>query len=123
MILGLCMERADWTERAQYMLASMVEPALRYGYSFGNWSLQVQRYAAGFKTVICTGTAAMDNRNELQKHFLPQCYTLSAHSTHMNIPVFEDKVFSEENLIFVCTQQECLYPAHDIEETLHLVSL
>lgn len=123
MLLGLCMDRPDWTERAQHMLAAMVEPALRYGYSFGNWGIQLQRSAIGIKTVISTGPGADDNRKKLQQQLLPQCYTLSTGEVDTDIPVFEDKVFSTESLIFVCTQQECLYPAHDIEETLRLISL
>ncbi|HXS37085.1 MAG TPA: thioredoxin domain-containing protein [Flavipsychrobacter sp.] len=122
LLLGQCMERSEWIERAAYMVQQMAANALRYTSSFGYWSLLLQRYAVGIKLVIAAGKAASDKSDLLKKHFIPQCFLLTSKKEISELPILEAKFFNNEILIFVCTQQACLKPVSNIDEALHLIN-
>jgi len=123
LLAGLCMERSDWMEHAVYMMQKMSDTAMRYAYSFGYWSLLLQRYAVNTKTVICAGNGANNAAMELKKNFLPHCFIITSEKEIFDIPIVRDKLLTDGLLIFVCTQQSCLAPVTNVAEALHLISL
>jgi uncharacterized protein len=120
-ICGTCLERSDWMERAWNILGDMSDLALRYSYSFGYWALQIQRHAAGLKTMICAGADAGDDLKQLQARYLPQVYTLTSKKEIFELPIMEKKFFPGKKLIFVCTGHACLPPVSSVQEALQLV--
>lgn len=122
MVLGMCMERPEWSERAFLMLQQMVDTVQRYTSSFGYWALLLQRYAVGIKTVISVGRDSLNTHQQLQELLLPQCYRLTPQKEISKLSILQEKEFLNDSLIFVCTPQECFAPVQSVEESLHLFS-
>jgi uncharacterized protein YyaL (SSP411 family) len=118
--LGLCYGKVDWISRGEAMLRSMETLCLRYGSSFANWSCLIQRGVKQHRVVLCTGQEAIKNGLDLHGNYLPGNYILMSQKEIFEVPVLKEKYFSGESIIFVCTQQACLAPAHSVEETLQL---
>jgi len=123
LLLGMCMERQDWLEQCYRMLEQMAQTTMRYTYSFGYWALLLQRYAAGIKTVVCTGADSADMAVSVRKNYLPQCYVLTANSKKMQIPILAGKYFETTSVIFVCTQDACLAPVSDVHDAIRLITV
>jgi uncharacterized protein YyaL (SSP411 family) len=122
LLLGLCLERTNWMEQADHMLQSMYEATVRFPYSFAYWGTLLQRTLFENKTVIAVGPDAKRNLTELQKSFLPDCFLLAFEKEISELTILKDKFFSDESLIFVCTQQACLSPVRNVEGSLRLIS-
>lgn len=123
LVLGICMERSDMLEQAEYMLEQMGGATLRYTYSFSYWAILLQRFVRKVKTIVCAGSDADAARKLIQEHVLPECYLLTSKKEISEIPLLIKKFFPQETLIFVCTRHECLPPEREIENVLHLISL
>lgn len=122
LLLGMCMERSEWMERANYLISQMGAPAQRYTTSFSYWSILLQRCAAGLKTVLCVGPEGASNARMLHQEFLPHCYFLTSQKEISEVPILKEKHFLSQSLIFVCTQQACLAPVNSVAESLQLIS-
>jgi uncharacterized protein YyaL (SSP411 family) len=122
LLLGLCLERTDWMEQADHMLQSLCEASTRSPSSFAYWGTLLQRTLFESKTVIAVGGDAKKNVAELRKYFLPDCFLLAFEKEISELTILKDKFFSDESLIFVCTQQACLAPVRNVEGSLRLIS-
>jgi len=123
LLAGLCMENSEWMEHALFMLQKMSDTAMRYTYSFGYWSLLLQRYAANMKVAVCTGKGAAKLAEELRNSFIPHCFIVTSEKEIFDIPVVREKFLTDGLLIFVCTQQSCLSPVTNAAEALQLIQL
>ncbi len=121
-VCGMCMEKSDWIERADKMIDSMSDTALRYSYSFGYWAQLMQRRAIGMKTIICTGEAARETARILQSRVVPQAYVVTLDKSEYDIPILEKKFFDGKMYIFVCSEQACLSPVSSVEAVLSLIN-
>ncbi|MEI8280611.1 MAG: thioredoxin domain-containing protein [Bacteroidota bacterium] len=121
LLLGLCMERNDWLEQAEFMLQHMAHTALHYTYSFGYWAILLQRYAKGLKTVVCVGDEAQKKRVEMQKNYLPEAFILTSEKEIFDLPILEGKKMPGKTVIFVCTQTACLEPVTEVGAALGLL--
>ncbi|HRO41638.1 MAG TPA: thioredoxin domain-containing protein [Flavipsychrobacter sp.] len=122
LLLGMCMERADWIEQGSSMISQMAATSRRYPSSFSYWAILQQRFAGEMKTVVSTGIDASTFHRQLQNMFLPHCFLLTSGKEISELPVLKEKYFSGESHIFVCTQKACLAPVHSVVESLHLIS-
>lgn len=106
LLLGLCMENREYTERAYAMLLRTSGMATRYTTSFGYWATLLQRYTRGMKTIVCTGGQAP----ELLQHSIPEGYIITSKKEISEIPMLKHKISWSENTVFICTQDACMPP-------------
>jgi uncharacterized protein YyaL (SSP411 family) len=118
LLLGICAERSDMTEQAMHMLHQMSKTTTRYSYSFCYWALMLQRQAVGFKVTVCSGPDAGRLHKQLQQYFIPQVYTLTSKKEISDLSFLSLKFSEKESAIFVCTEQSCLPPSHEIDTVL-----
>ncbi len=121
LLLGMCMERHNWSEQGTYMLAQMVTTATRYMYSFSYWAMLQQQYAYGLKTVVFSGQKAKNARGLMDKKNIPVAFALTVQKEIFDVPILTNKKSEEDLLIFVCTQQACMSPVRNIEEALRFI--
>lgn len=121
-ICGMCMEKSEWVERSGNMLRQMVDTATRYSYSFGYWSLLLQRKIMGMKTVLITGKEAGICRAAIAEKYIPQAFLLTCEKEISDLPIFGKKIFGDKLYIFVCTEQACLSPVNSVEEALRILT-
>jgi uncharacterized protein YyaL (SSP411 family) len=123
LLLGMCIERADWWEQGRFMLRQMAGTTSRYVYSFSYWAMLLQGYAQGLKTVVFAGDSSELAAREFAKKNIHHAYVLAVKKEISDLAILSGKKSSGEMLIFVCTQQACLQPVRGIEEALHLIHL
>ncbi len=122
LLLGMLMERSEWTERGEQMLHTISSSALRYPYSFGYWNVLLQRLLKGNKTGVISGTAGSKALKEFQKSYAPDVYPVLADSyDEAGIPILKDKKPEEAISIFICTSQECLAPQVSVAAALAML--
>jgi len=120
-LCGMCVERSELVEQAVQMMGAMSNTVMRYAYSFGYWSILLQRHVAGMRTVVCAGRDAEASSRTFMQHFNPQCYTVTSEKEISVMPILENKFFGDNLYIFVCTEQACLAPVHSVKDALSLV--
>jgi uncharacterized protein YyaL (SSP411 family) len=122
LVLGMCAERSDWSERASYMLQQVTTTCTRYTYSFAYWAMLLQRMVKGVKTVVCTGEEAHKMALQVLKRYVPHGYIVTSEKEIFDLPLLRDKYISGKSLIFVCRQDACLSPVSDIKAALHIIN-
>ena len=121
-ICGMCTEENEWIRQAEVMLRNMSDTAVRYSYSFGYWALMLQRHVSGLKTIICSGTAANECRQQILSNYLPNTFLLTLEKEIFNLSILEKKFFAGKMHIFVCSEQACLSPVNSVGEALYLLN-
>lgn len=120
-VLGMLMERNDWSSRAEEMLARMLQSAVRYTYSFGHWATLIQQSLAVPKTVIVSGKNALAMHAELLRKAPPHAFVILLGNPSEKLPLTADKNCDADSLIFVCTGTACLPPVSTTEDALRLL--
>jgi uncharacterized protein YyaL (SSP411 family) len=120
-LLGLCMERTEWLERARQMVHGMVGTTSRYAYSFSYWAMLLQRSIVGINTVVCAGTDAKRVQETLHSKFLPQAFIMLSERETGALPILQEKKCDAGVGIFVCTEQACLAPVASVGAALELL--
>jgi uncharacterized protein YyaL (SSP411 family) len=120
-ICGMCMEETGWLARAVSMIHQMTDTASRYSYSFGYWSILLQRQVTGMKMVVLTGSEALKQGAGIARKYLPQAFMLTCEKEISELPVFQKKFFGDKMYIFVCTEKACLSPVNSVHEAFHLI--
>jgi uncharacterized protein YyaL (SSP411 family) len=110
MQLGFLMERSDYVQRAESMLQRMLSSAVRYTYSFSHWATLLQRFVAGYRSVVVTGPEMSVHFQELASRRMPQVQVIHTGNTAENLPLTAGKKSERDSLIFVCTATACLPP-------------
>lgn len=119
LLLGMIMERSDWLERGEEMLQTISGSAVRYPYSFGYWSILLQRFLKGYKTAVIAGSTAVEMLEEFSARFVPEVFpVLSSVAPEENIPILKDKAGTGNAAVFICTAHACLAPQASIEAAL-----
>lgn len=118
LLLGICAERSDMTEQGTHMLQQMSKSVTRYSYSFCYWALLLQRKAIGLKVVVFSGLEPSTLHKQIQQYFIPNAYSLTSKKEISELPFLSMKYSQEESVIFVCTEQSCLPPSHEIDTVL-----
>ncbi len=118
-LLGMIMEQGGWLERGENMLHTIAASAVRYPYSFGYWSILLQRSLKGNKTAVIGGEEGAKALGEFRSHFLPEVFPiLFIEAGAKNIPLLKDKLTIGASAVFICTTHECLEPQASIEAAL-----
>jgi uncharacterized protein YyaL (SSP411 family) len=104
MVLGLCMENHDYSERAYAMLCKVSGIAEQHIYSFSYWGKLIQRYTKGIKTVFCK----QDNSTILQQYCIPEGYIITSKKEISEIPMLKHKIFEAKTGFLICTKDTCM---------------
>lgn len=104
LILGLCMENNDYTERAFVMLSKMSGIAEQHTYSFSYWGKLLQRYSKDIKTVVCRP----DNSLLLQQFCIPEAYVITSQKEISEIPMLKHKIFTAQTGFLICMKDSCM---------------
>jgi uncharacterized protein YyaL (SSP411 family) len=85
--------------------------------SYGAWFSLLQQKQTGYYTVLISGSAAQENKRQIDKTFRPNVMALIAQK-ESQLPIMQDKIVGKENRLQVCTETTCLMPVQTVEEAL-----
>ena len=120
-LLGMLMERSDWSAMAEEAIRSLCGNATRYTYSFSYWAMLLQRLYKGVNTALVAGGAGISEARLLRKLYAPGLFTLRALTGEKEIPLAQGKSSEGETLIFVCSAKACMPPVKTAKEAQILI--
>ena len=103
-ILGLCMENNDYSERAYAMFNKVSGIAEQHIYSFSYWGKLIQRYSKDVKTVVCSH----DDGAVLRQFCLPEAYIVTSKKEISEIPMLKHKISEPKTGFLICTKDTCM---------------
>ncbi|ULQ56312.1 thioredoxin domain-containing protein [Flavihumibacter rivuli] len=113
--LGIAIDKPDWRERADKMLASFGKAATRYPGSFGVWAGEILRANRGCEEIVVVGPAAAALRNEILANFIPHRILQSATHENQAYPLLRNKPSDPETLIYLCKDYSCQQPVNSVD--------
>ncbi|TAH08280.1 MAG: thioredoxin domain-containing protein [Runella slithyformis] len=112
---GLLLNRADWLELSDLLLAKLKNTLLTDSQWVTNWAALATMRAQSTAEVAIVGPAAEALRLELERQFAPNKIMLG--TTHSSaLPLLQDKPATAETHIYVCFNKTCQLPVKTAAE-------
>lgn len=118
--LYLLLDRPDYRDIAEAMLASVVGNMTAYPSGYSNWSQLMLDLTQQHLEVAIAGPNAINLLNELQKRYLPHV-VFCAGTIENNLPLLAQRMVSGKTLIYICQNNSCQLPVETVEEALGLL--
>jgi uncharacterized protein YyaL (SSP411 family) len=119
---GLLYDRPEWKQRAQNMIESVSQVAMRYPTSFGIWIDLVQELVYGTMEVAIVGKGASQAAvGVLAEAYMPYKVFQSSETGNDEFPLLRDKGEEGRISFFLCRNYSCAKPVHEKAEFIQLV--
>jgi len=117
--LGTYFDKAEWTEKAEKMLALFAEEMKAYGAGYSNWACLALHFIYPFKEVAIVGNNVNEKLLELYKHGLTNAI-FAVHANASDLPLVKNRFAAGKTLFYVCENKACKLPVESVEETVNL---
>jgi uncharacterized protein YyaL (SSP411 family) len=118
MYLGKLLAIASYEDRAEKMLAAIMEKSSQQPAYFAHWNQVVLYKEYGFFEVVICGKEAMKIRKEFNSRYLPNVLYAGTKNGQEEIPILKNRYNAEKLLIYVCRNKVCQLPVESFEEAL-----
>lgn len=120
--LSVLLERADWKERAIFMVKNLSDAIRQYPTSFGEWALVWQEIVKGTNEIAIVGKGANDLLPKLLRFYIPNKVLQIATAEGSDYPLLKGKKMDDgKDLIYVCYDYACQKPVASVEEIKYLL--
>ncbi len=121
--LGLLFDQQEWRKRAEKMLETVKDGAVKYPTSYGIWSNLLLEYTQGTHEVLVLGPQAQQIGQELLSRFVPNKVFMASSAARVGYPLMEGRSTSTGTLIYICRNYACSLPLSSSEEAMaHLLT-
>lgn len=115
--LGSLLDKREWIERAEEMIAAMASQAKKQSHFHGNWNLLALDIAYPPAEIAIIGPNAKILRKELAKHDLGNSILLGSPG-ESELSLLKGKHVPGKTLIYVCRDKTCQQPVETTDEAL-----
>ena len=119
--LGLLFDQQKWRKRAEMMLETVKDAAVKYPTSYGIWSNLLLEFTQGTHEILVLGPQALPVGQAVLSHFIPNKVFMAASDAAMGYPLMEGRFSAPETHIFVCRNYACSLPFTSLEEAVDFV--
>jgi uncharacterized protein YyaL (SSP411 family) len=119
--LGLMFDQQEWRKRAEMMLETVKDAAVKYPTSYGIWSNLLLEFTQGTHEILVLGPQALPVGQAVLSHFIPNKVFMAASDAAMGYPLMEGRFSASETLIFICRNYACSLPFTSLEEAVDFV--
>jgi uncharacterized protein YyaL (SSP411 family) len=119
--LGLLFDQQEWQKRAEMMLETVKDAAVKYPTSYGIWSNLLLEFTQGTHEILVLGPQALPVGQAVLSHFIPNKVFMAASDAAMGYPLMEGRFSASETLIFICRNYACSLPFTSLEEAVDFV--
>lgn len=113
-MLSKYFENTGFDEISHQMLKNVSEEMEQYPSGFSNWLDLLSNFQNNFYEVVVVGEKASEKIREMNTHYLPNI-VIAGSTRENNGPLFENRYFPNETLIYVCVNNACKLPVKDTE--------
>ncbi|MDR3653945.1 MAG: thioredoxin domain-containing protein [Paludibacter sp.] len=107
----------SFSKIALNMLNNVRAHAKNGGIYYANWDILLGWFAREPFEIAIVGDDFESKRKEFEKHYLPHVF-LSGGKHESALPLLEGKLREGETTIYVCQNESCKQPVHDVSEAL-----
>ena len=111
-VLSKYFEGTGFDEISHQMLKNVSVEIEQYPSGFTNWLDLLSNFQNDFYEVVIVGKNALEKVKELYKHYLPNII-IAGSKVEKSGPLFENRYFPDETLIYVCVNNACKLPVTD----------
>ena len=119
--LGLLFDQQEWRKRAEMMLETVKEAAVKYPTSYGMWSNLLLELTQGTHEILVLGPEALPLGKALLSHFIPNKVFMAASEATTGYPLMEGRLSGADTLIFICRNYACSLPLTSLGEAFPLL--
>jgi uncharacterized protein YyaL (SSP411 family) len=119
--LGLLFDQQDWRKRAEMMLETVKDAAVKYPTSYGIWSNLLLEFTQGTHEILVLGPQARQMGQELLSSYVPNKVFMAAVEAKTGYPLMEGRLSTPDTKIFICRNYTCSLPLATPEEAMALV--
>jgi uncharacterized protein YyaL (SSP411 family) len=119
--LSILLDRPEWRERAENMLAAMGGIALKYPTSFGVWLQLVLQIAYGTEEIAIVGENWQTYLKNVLHLYLPHKVLMAAPEENANFPLLRGKENGTQTLLYLCQNYTCQRPVASFNEFKDLI--
>lgn len=120
--LGLYLDRADFSERSQQMLAAVLstQESMQTPSFYANWGRLMLKMVYPPYEVAIVGNDWQKLNLELQAKYLPNAIFLGG-KDEGSLALLQNKAVEEETFVYVCRNKICKLPVQTATEALELI--
>jgi uncharacterized protein YyaL (SSP411 family) len=118
--LSYLLDRPDYLNIAQKMLAQISRNMIEYPSGYSNWSQLLLDLTASHFEVVIIGERALEFLTEIEKNYLPNVIFCTG-TTEDELPLMKNRYVSGKTLIYICQNKSCQLPVETVEEALTLI--
>lgn len=117
-ILGISLEKNNWIEQGEYMVANMAANSVKYPSSFAYWAQLLQYDLVGLYKVDFVGGNAEKSHAKLLRYYVPNAVKLLPVKDDSDVEVLSSRRFAQQLEINICSKEMCLPPVNTVKEVL-----
>ncbi len=114
--LGILVDRPEWRQMANRMLAVLDESIRRYPLSFERWASALMQQIHPIHEIAVVGDNAVEKALAIQRGFLPNKVIAASVTANPDLPLLADKPASSDAYIYVCRDFACQRPVQTLAE-------
>jgi uncharacterized protein YyaL (SSP411 family) len=115
--LGVYFENDDFFAKSSGMLARVAGKINSMTSYYTQWCYVAGLFSHGTYEIAIMGKEAVQKNLNLQKNYLPACLYMGE-TDEENLPLLENKLPTDQTLIYVCTNRMCKLPVEEVEKAV-----
>ncbi len=119
--LSILLDRKEWGERAEAMVASLGNAITRYPGSFGNWASLLQERSVGTNEIAVTGPGFKSLLMQVLEAYIPHRVLMASAESVSTYPLLAGKDSAGKSSIWLCRNYTCQLPVFSVIELISLI--
>jgi uncharacterized protein YyaL (SSP411 family) len=116
--LGLLFDQQEWRKRAEMMLETVKDAAVKYPTSYGIWANLLLEFTQGTHEILVLGPQAQQLGAALLSAYVPNKVFMAASEANIGYPLMEGRPSAPDTLIYICRNYACSLPLANPQEAL-----
>ncbi|MBA3899752.1 MAG: thioredoxin domain-containing protein [Bacteroidetes bacterium] len=121
-LLGRYFENNGYNRKSIQMLRNIQPEMIEFGSSHSNWGILMLWNTQPFYEIIISGLDAEFKRKELNAYYIPNKLIAGA-TKETDYPLFKERYKDDKTTIYVCVNQQCKLPVHEVEDAMKQIEV
>jgi uncharacterized protein YyaL (SSP411 family) len=119
--LGLYFPESAFSETAVNMISGLSERMKKYPSSYANWAFFLCNIVYPFYEIAIVGNDVKNKIAAFNKQYIPNSLLAGTKDDEHSLGIFNNRLFPDKTLIYVCEKQMCLLPEEDVAKSFLVI--
>jgi uncharacterized protein len=121
-LLGRYFANNGYNKKSLQMLRNIQHELVEFGASHSNWGILMLWNTQPFYEIVVSGIDAEFKRKELNAYYIPN-KLLAGSNKETDYPLFKERYMDDKTTIYVCVNQQCKLPVHEVEDAMKQIEV